>query len=290
LSQTNNNLCDNNLKSLDKFQYTNILYILLLFPVVGILFFAGIGIKNKVYFVGEMKKIEQLTKLAIQITALVHETQRERGKTSVYMYSQGTRFSDELHTQYQITDKLHSKVTRLLIALNDEDSGINLHLLLKNVIKNLKQISVVRRDVLALKSLTLIAIDYYGDLNAKFLNIISVLPSLSDDSSISRLSHCYSNILKYKDKEKAGLGKAVISGILMADQFLANLYLQAISVLAQPKMYFDSFSLSALPHYLDLFNKAELSNDSQKVAIIRPYAHQQISRVYLKFLSITYAL
>jgi hypothetical protein len=96
--------------------------------------------------------------------------------------------------------------------------------------------------------------------------------------------------LKYKDKEKAGLGKAVISGILMADQFLANLYLQAISVLAQPKMYFDSFSLSALPHYLDLFNKAELSNDSQKVAIIRPYAHQQISRVYLKFLSITYAL
>ncbi|MFT6901688.1 MAG: methyl-accepting chemotaxis protein, partial [Colwellia sp.] len=85
MSQTNNNLCDNNLKLLDKFQYTNILYILLLFPVVGILFFAGIGIKNKVYFVGEMKKIEQLTKLAIQITALVHETQRERGKTSVYM-------------------------------------------------------------------------------------------------------------------------------------------------------------------------------------------------------------
>jgi hypothetical protein len=44
LSQTNDNLCGNNLKSLDKFQYTNILYILLLFPVIGILLFAVIGI------------------------------------------------------------------------------------------------------------------------------------------------------------------------------------------------------------------------------------------------------
>jgi signal transduction histidine kinase len=261
-------------KSLDKFQNINILYILLLFPVVGILLFAGMGIKDKVHFVGEMKQIEQLTKLTIQITALVHETQRERGKTSVYMYSQGTRFSDELHTQYQITDKLHGRVTRLLIAFNDKDSGINLHVLLKDVIKNLKQISVVRRDVLALKIPMLIAIDYYSDLNAKFLKIISVLPTLSDDSSISRLSHSYLNILK--GKEKAGLERAVISGILTADQFSANLYLKAISVSAQQQMYFDSFSLSALPHYLALFEKAELSNDSQQVSAIRQYVHQQI--------------
>jgi methyl-accepting chemotaxis protein len=274
LLQANNYLCGNNLKSLDKFQNINILYILLLFPVVGILLFAGMGIKDKVHFVGEMKQIEQLTKLTIQITALVHETQRERGKTSVYMYSQGTRFSDELHTQYQITDKLHGRVTRLLIAFNDKDSGINLHLLLKDVIKNLKQISVVRRDVLALKIPMLIAIDYYSDLNAKFLKIISVLPTLSDDSSISRLSHSYLNILK--GKEKAGLERAVISGILTADQFSANLYLKAISVSAQQKMYFDSYSLSALPHYLALFEKAELSNDSQQVSAIRQYVHQQI--------------
>ena len=77
------------MKLVDKFQNTNRLYVILLFPVIGILLFAAIGIKDKVHFVGEMKQIEQLTKLTTQITALVHETQIERGKTSVYLYSHG---------------------------------------------------------------------------------------------------------------------------------------------------------------------------------------------------------
>jgi len=261
-------------KLLDKFQNTNRLYILLLFPVIGILLFAAIGIKDKVHFVGEMKQIEQLTKLTIQITALVHETQIERGKTSVYMYSQGTRFSDELLAQYHITDKLLDKVIRLLIDFNDEDSGINLHALLKGAIKKLQQISVLRRDALALNISMLIAIDYYSDLNAKFLKIISVLPSLSEDSSISRLSHSYLNLLK--GKEKAGLERAIIGGILTAHRFSPHLYLQAISVSAQQQMYFDNFSLLSLPDYLALFEKTESSDDSQKVAAIRQYVHQQI--------------
>ncbi len=262
------------MKLLDKFQNTNRLYILLLFPVIGILLFAAIGIKDKVHFVGEMKQIEQLTKLTIQITALVHETQIERGKTSVYMYSQGTRFSDELLAQYHITDKLLDKVIRLLIDFNDEDSGINLHALLKGAIKKLQQISVLRRDALALNISMLIAIDYYSDLNAKFLKIISVLPSLSEDSSISRLSHSYLNLLK--GKEKAGLERAIIGGILTAHRFSPHLYLQAISVSAQQQMYFDNFSLLSLPDYLALFEKTESSDDSQKVAAIRQYVHQQI--------------
>jgi signal transduction histidine kinase len=261
-------------KLLDKFQNTNRLYILLLFPVIGILLFAAIGIKDKVHFVGEMKQIEQLTKLTIQITALVHETQIERGKTSVYMYSQGTRFSEELLAQYLITDKLLDKVTRLLTDFNNEDSGINLHALLKGVIKKLKQISVLRRDALALNISMLIAIDYYSDLNTQFLKIISVLPSLSEDSSISRLSHSYLNLLK--GKEKAGLERAIIGGILTAHRFSPHLYLQAISVSAQQQMYFDNFSLLALPDYLALFEKAESSDDSQKVAATRQYVHQQI--------------
>ena len=262
------------MKLLDKFQNTNRLYALLLFPVIGILLFAAIGIKDKVHFVGEMKQIEQLTKLTTQITALLHQTQIERGKTSVYMYSLGTKFSDELPAQYQETDKLRDKVTRLLIAFSDQESENNFQSLLKTVINALERISVIRQDALSLNMPMLVAIDYYSDLNDKFLQIISVLPSLSDDSNISRLSNTYLNLLK--GKEKAGLERAIISGILTAHRFSSHLYLQAISVSAQQQMYFDSFSLSALPDYLILFEKAESSDDSQKVAAIRQYVHQQV--------------
>jgi len=261
-------------KLLDKFQNTNRLYVLLLFPVIGILLFAAIGIKDKVHFVGEMKQIEQLTKLTTQITALLHETQIERGKTSVYMYSLGTRFSDELSAQYQETDKLRDEVSRLLTAFNDQERENNFKSLLKSVIIELERLSVLRRDALALNIPMLVAINYYSDLNAKFLKIISVLPSLSDDSSIYRLSNTYLNLLN--GKEKAGLERAVISGVLTAHSFSPHLYLQAISVSAQQQMYFDSFSLSALPDYLVLFEKAESSVDSQKVTAIRQYVQSQV--------------
>ncbi len=152
------------MKLLDKFQNTNRLYALLLFPVIGILLFAAMGIKDKAHFVGEMKQIEQLTKLTTQITALLHETQRERGKTSVYMYSLGTRFNDELLAQYQETDKLRDKVSGLLIAFNEQDNKNNFKKLLKSVIDALDQIPVVRRDALALNIPMLTAIDYYSDI------------------------------------------------------------------------------------------------------------------------------
>lgn len=262
------------MKLLDKFQNTNRLYVLLLFPVIGILLFAAIGIKDKVHFVGEMKQIEHLTKLTTQITALVHETQIERGKTSVYMYSQGTIFSDKLLTQYQKTDKLRDKVSRLLVDFHDEGSGIYFQTLLKDVIKKLAYISVVRQEAFAFKITMLAAIEYYSDLNATFLNIISVLPTLSDDSRISRLSNTYLNLLK--GKEKAGLERAIISGILSASSVSPSLYLQAISLSAQQQIYFEGFAVSALPEYLTLFDKSESSTDSQKVASIRKYVHQQI--------------
>jgi signal transduction histidine kinase len=247
---------------------------LLLFPVIGILLFSAIGIKDKVNFVGEMKQIEQLTELTIQITALVHQTQIERGKTSVYMYSRGKRFSEELNAQYQETDELRNKILKQLVAFNDKDNGIGLKHLLKDVISTLEYIAIIRRDALSLSIPMIVAIDYYSDLNAKFLNIISVLPSLSDDNGISRLSNTYLNLLK--GKEKAGLERAIISGILTTSDASPRLYLQAVSLSAQQQMYFESFAVSALSGYLKLFNKAKSSNDNLKVISIRKYVHQQV--------------
>lgn len=120
---------DVGVKLLDKFQNTNRLYALLLFPVIGILVFGVMGVKDKVHFVGEMTQVEKLSKLTIQITALVHQTQIERGKTSVYMYSLGTKFTDELPAQYIETDKLLDNIAKQLLAFNIVDSVLLLHIL-----------------------------------------------------------------------------------------------------------------------------------------------------------------
>lgn len=268
------------MKLLDKFQNTNKLYILFLFPVLGILLFATIGIKDKVYFVDDMQQIEQLTKLTIQLTALVHETQIERGKTSVYMYSQGTIFSDEILSQYHATDKLHERVTKQLIAFNNQNFGINFHALLRDVQIKLEQLSVLRRDALALNIPMLTAIDYYSDLNAKFIKIISILPSLSNETSLSRLSHSYLNLLNAK--ESAGKERAIISGILTTENFSPHLYLQAIAVSAQQQIYLNNFTLLASPAYLILFNTIESSDDNKKVESIRQYVHQQVFKSKFK--------
>ena len=61
-----------------------------------------------------MQKISNLATLATKISALVHETQKERGVTAVFMGSEGDRFSSEVKQQRTLTNQYHQELTLFL--------------------------------------------------------------------------------------------------------------------------------------------------------------------------------
>jgi signal transduction histidine kinase len=262
------------MKLIERYASKNRLYLILLFPIVGILLFAAIGIIDKAHFVNEMKQVERLTRLATKISSLVHETQIERGKTSIYMFSQGSRFHDELLAQYQTTDKLKNIVLILLNSFNDSDFNSKFPVLLQELSSCLEQISSFRNDAIKLTIPMIDAINYYNNLNAKFLNIIAVIPNLTDDTNIAVLGNAYVNLLK--GKEKAGIERAIVSGILSLKTATPTLYLKAISLDTEQKTYFENFSFLAAPQYIKQLEKINSAKYNQQLINIRQKVFDKI--------------
>jgi len=260
-------------KLLDKLQNTKTLYVILLFPIIGILLFSAIRVKDEVSFVSEMTQVEQLIRLTTKITALMHETQKERGKTSVYMSNQGEQFADELIAQYQSTDRLITGVSKALKAFNGQAQAQPFSKSLADVLVEFERLTHVRQTAYALDTSIPITIAYFNDLNAQLLSIISVLPNLSQNSYISQLSNAYLNLLK--GKEKAGLERAIISSVLSLDSVSLTLYLQAISLSAEQKRYFESYTLATNEVNVALFEQLNNSVAAQNVAKIRAYVYQR---------------
>ena len=262
-----------NVKLLNKLQNTKTLYVILLFPIVGILLFSAIRVKDEAYFVGEITQVEQLIKLTTQISALIHETQKERGHTSIYMSSQGRNNVEELQAQYQHTDRLITSVSSRLKVFNEQSERRYFSKSLADIMIEFERISFVRQQAILLDASVLATIDYFSGLNKQLLNIISVLPNLSNNSNISQLSNTHLNILK--GKEKADLERAVISSILSLDTVSLTQYLQAITLSAEQKVYFKSFTLAKNTPYITLFEHINNSVAAQRIAVIRSYVYQQ---------------
>src|SRR3972149_11484572 len=89
----------NNLKMRDK------LILLLIFPIAGLIYYSVQGISEKYSEVKEMESVKNLSSLAVKISALTHELQKERGATNLFLGSKGTEFVSEVTEQRKESDR-----------------------------------------------------------------------------------------------------------------------------------------------------------------------------------------
>ena len=62
--------------------------------VVGMLVFVLKIVSSELNEVNSLEKVEELVILSTKISALVHETQKERGMSAGYLGSKGAKFAD----------------------------------------------------------------------------------------------------------------------------------------------------------------------------------------------------
>ena len=59
------------------------MFIMIVSPIAGVLFFSTMGILDRVQIVNEMELLEGISKLAVKFCTLVHELQKEGGDTAL---------------------------------------------------------------------------------------------------------------------------------------------------------------------------------------------------------------
>ncbi len=198
-------------------------------------------------------KLRSAVALSVKISNVVHELQKERGRTAGYLGSGGKKFVQEIRKQYTLTDTKIADLKSFIASKNYSD----IHQDIKNEIQNelhmLRMIPQVRKKVLALQISPKDAITFYTNINTKFLETIGSLSKKSNEATITRELIAYDDFLL--SKERAGIERAVLSATFANDAFLPGFFVKFIRLISEQKAFLDAFKMAAPQKFVALYEK-----------------------------------
>jgi len=220
----------NNLNMRNKFA------LMLVFPIVGLLYFSIEKILIEYDTMQEMEKIRSLSLYAVKASSLVHELQKERGMTAGYLASRGRKFSELLPVQRAQSDaKLKDLKAYLATHEVKEFGGEKLALDVNTILTKLGGLLAMREAVSGFRIQQGKAIGYYTATNSDLLSSVSQVATLSSNAEVTKLASGYVNFLQAK--ERAGIERAVLSGAFGAGRFVYGMYQKFMSLVVLQDTY-----------------------------------------------------
>ena len=181
-----------------------------------------------------------------QFGAVVHELQKERGRSAVFLGSQGAKFVAELPAQQQTSDAEVARLRQLLIAFDSKSLGADGQSRFDAGINALDRlVSETRRAVL---STNLTAADSTGHFTQTITSLLGVggaVSRLAHDAAVARGMAGYLSFLQAK--ELTGIERAILAGVFSADKFTGGALNEFNQVAAAQETYLRVFANSATP-------------------------------------------
>lgn len=182
--------------------------------------------------------------VAVAIGNLLHETQRERGGSSVYLSSEGANFAVELPAQHLATSEAAAAFRAVVIEHRNgvPDGVVDA---LDEVLALLDEMPEVRTEVLALERELGATLGWYTNLNATMLRAIRTVETESEFASLGRATTAYRSILS--GKEAAGITRAQLANVFTNDEFAPGQLPTIVSLLTRQREYLAQFAGLATP-------------------------------------------
>ena len=250
------------------------LYITLLIPAFAILFYSVSGIISNLNDYSSMKTVGSLVELSGHISRLVHETQKERGMTSGFIGSNGTKFASEIIAQRRAVDE---ELKTLESFMQKEDKHLPRELVspLESSVGRLKGRDSIRGRITSLNISLADALGYYTGINSGLLDIVASLPKLSTNADIARGLTSYANFLYAK--ERSGIERAVLTNTFAADRFAPGFYEKAIVLISEQDTFLKAFYETASAELIKIYENAASDPSFDKVRAMRKNAFDKAS-------------
>ena len=229
--------------SLNNFKIRGKIIVMLFFPLLALIYFSAQGVMERYEVSEDMKDLQALSDLAVKISALVHETQKERGRTAGFLGAEGKKFVSELPAQRTLTDGKISELKAFLDNFDASSFGNVFKGDLEKSLGYLDQIQNKRSLVSALNISAADAIGYYTNMNAAFLGTIGYIAKMSRNAELSTMIAAYYNFLL--GKERAGIERAVVSNTFAADRFGRGMFDKFFTLVNEQNTYMNVFLSSA---------------------------------------------
>ena len=222
-------------------------------PLIIAVTFMGISIYTKYNILHDMNQVQKLSKLGILISEVVHETQKERGGTSIFMGSKGKKYARELLNQRKQTEMKIVNLDQFLKSLVTSEYGEDLEAAIGSLQKQGNAFSNLRQEVDGFSISTQKALGQYSVFNTRMLHVVDLISKMSNHVDITRVYSAYASFLQ--GKERAGIERAVMAKTFALDRFEPGTLQTFISLVTQQTTYFTVFGVYASETQLQFYNK-----------------------------------
>ena len=179
-------------------------------------------------------KAKSIISLSIKMSAVLHELQKERGASAGFIGSSGEKFADILPSQQSLTDKKIQELRNFCNACPLDEAKV-----VKNEI-DFNSIQGMRSKVNNLSVKVKDAVGFYTSLNKKIIDTISYFSTIPEDAKVRTAFSSY--VVYISSKERAGVERAVLSGVFAANKFTINSFAKFSSLASEQKTLLNLFA------------------------------------------------
>ncbi len=207
------------------------LLLMLSLPLLGLLYFSGVLVTDKLRIARKMYELQELTELTIKASYLIHQLQRERAINGMFLRSDGEHFSEELQQQLALTNAALQEYRDISQHIKQHDFYTLLQVSLAAVDQQLVQLTAIRKEVNELNIIQDNMITPYVEINDKLLALISKIIILGNHKDLLSRGLAYFNLLQIK--EYAGLEGFKLGKVFVRRTFQGNEFKEFIELVTR---------------------------------------------------------
>ena len=209
-------------------------------------------------------KTQEIIKLSIKMSSVLHELQKERGASAGFLGSGGKKFADILPTQQATTDKKIQELQAFCADCSLDEIGI-----VKSKI-DLDSVKAMREKVNSLSAATKDAVGFYTSLNKNIIDTIAHLSTIPENAKIR--TDFSSFVIYISSKERAGVERAILSGVFAADKFTIASFAKFSSLASEQATLLNLFSHTTSKENKVAFEQVQTHSSFSEVQRMRDIA------------------
>jgi methyl-accepting chemotaxis protein len=236
---------------------------LLLVPLVGMTWLLGVTVAERRGQVGETGRLTSTMRLSVHLGNLVHELQKERGLSAVFMSSKGAKLGPDLTAQRLTADRRRTEFESFLAERHGDLDQRVLEPLDRGVTA-VGQLGAVREQADSLNVDPKKVINYFSTTNAALLASIGALASSSDDAKLGRMTVAYVSFLQAK--EKTGVERANLANVFGTGAYAPGQLFTVTSAIGNQQALLGTFALTAEPEIVAFYQDRQRNPVFDEVA------------------------
>jgi methyl-accepting chemotaxis protein len=221
--------------------------VVLLLPVAGMAFFAASQCVDRAREASAAVRLEGLVKLGTHVGNLLHETQRERGSSSLFLTSKGAKGADPMKAarangnqrRAALEEFLAAKAADLPPAVLDE---------VKRVLATFEPLPQVRARVDSFSIPVQEEVAFFTSFNLALLDAMGAISRESNSAPTTRALVAYTALLSAK--ERTGIERAQMSNVFTAGAFGPGQLTLVSGLVAVQAGFLQTFAQNAPPALL----------------------------------------